>query len=129
MKDSIFEADSAFMKSMRDKLGIDKPFSQDFIDTIEEDIVFGVAKEKGFPKSMVKDILSNISIEMNRASDIELKGAIITWMIVQLPLSLQKLLLTEVAKVIEGYLMKKANEMDDESLASLMLLGLLAKSK
>lgn len=129
MKDSIFEADSAFMKSMRDKLGIDKPFSQDFIDTIEEDIVFEVAKEKGFPKSMVKDILSNISIEMNRASDIELKGAIITWMIVQLPLSLQKLLLTEVAKVIEGYLMKKANEMDDESLASLMLLGLLAKSK
>lgn len=129
MKDSIFEADSAFMKSMRDKLGIDKPFSQDFIDTIEEDIVFGVAKEKGFTKSMVKDILSNISIEMNRASDIELKGAIITWMIVQLPLSLQKLLLTEVAKVIEGYLMKKANEMDDESLASLMLLGLLAKSK
>lgn len=129
MKDSIFEADSAFMKSMRDKLGIDKPFSQDFIDAIEEDIVFGVSKEKGFPKSMVKDILSNISIEMNRASDIELKGAIITWMIVQLPLSLQKLLLTEVAKVIEGYLMKKANEMDDESLASLMLLGLLAKSK
>lgn len=129
MKDSIFEADSAFMKSMRDKLGIDKPFSQDFIDTIEEVIVFEVAKEKGFPKSMVKDILSNISIEMNRASDIELKGAIITWMIVQLPLSLQKLLLTEVAKVIEGYLMKKANEMDDESLASLMLLGLLAKSK
>lgn len=129
MKDSIFEADSAFMKSMRDKLGIDKPFSQDFIDTIKEDIIFGVAKEKGFTKSMVKDILSNISIEMNRASDIELKGAIITWMIVQLPLSLQKLLLTEVAKVIEGYLMKKANEMDDESLASLMLLGLLAKTK
>lgn len=47
MNDQFLGEDSCFIDSMKSKLGIDDPFPQELIDGIRDDVVLGVAKEKG----------------------------------------------------------------------------------
>ena len=127
MNDQFLGEDSCFIDLMKSKLGIDDPFPQELIDGIRDDVVLGVAKEKGVSKDKIEDILSNISIEMKRVPDLEVQGAIVTWILSQLPISLQKLIIEQQKLAIKGVLLQNVDKMDDSALSALAMLVMMSK--
>lgn len=127
MNDQFLGEDSCFIDSMKSKLDIDDPFPQELIDGIRDDVVLGVAKEKGVSKDKIEDILSNISIEMKRVPDLEVQGAIVTWILSQLPISLQKLIIEQQKLAIKGVLLQNVDKMDDSALSALAMLVMMSK--
>lgn len=127
MNDQFLGEDFCFIDSMKSKLGIDDPFPQELIDGIRDDVVLGVAKEKGVSKDKIEDILSNISIEMKRVPDLEVQGAIVTWILSQLPISLQKLIIEQQKLAIKGVLLQNVDKMDDSALSALAILVMMSK--
>jgi len=127
MNDQFLGEDFCFIDSMKSKLGIDGPFPQELIDGIRDDVVLGVAKEKGVSKDKIEDILSNISIEMKRVPDLEVQGAIVTWILSQLPISLQKLIIEQQKLAIKGVLLQNVDKMDDSALSALAMLVMMSK--
>lgn len=122
MNDQFLEEDPCFIDSMKSKLGIDDPFPQELIDEIRDDVILGVSEKKGVSKDKIKDILSNISFEMNRVPDLEVQGAIVTWILSQLPISLQRLIIENQKLAIKGVFLQNVDKMNDSELSALAIL-------
>lgn len=84
-------------------------------------------KKRGVSKDKIEDILSNISIEMKRVPDLEVQGAIVTWILSQLPISLQKLIIEQQKLAIKGVLLQNVDKMDDSALSALAMLVMMSK--
>lgn len=64
---------------------------------------------------------------MKRVPDLEVQGAIVTWILSQLPISLQKLIIKQQKLAIKGVLLQNVDKMDDSALSALAMLVMMSK--
>lgn len=64
---------------------------------------------------------------MKRVPDLEVQGAIVTWILSQLPISLQKLIIEQQKLAIKGVLLQNVDKMDDSALSALAMLVMMSK--
>ena len=59
---------------------------------------------------------------MKRVPDLEVQGAIVTWILSQLPISLQRLIIENQKLAIKGVFLQNVDKMNDSELSALAIL-------
>ena len=64
---------------------------------------------------------------MKRVPDLKVQGYIVTWILSQLPISLQELIIEQQKLAIKGVLLQNIDKMDDSALSALAMLVMMSK--
>lgn len=90
-------------ESIREKLGLDKPFPKEVMDDLREGVI-ALGKKTG--DTDAEDVLDNCLIELNRLKDNQSKAIVITYLLGTLPMDLQKIIADQQQKIVVALTVK-----------------------
>lgn len=113
----------SFAKSMREKLGLNKPLPKEVMDKLREGVI-DLGKKTG--DTDAEDVLDNCLIELKRLKDPQSKAIVITYLLGTLPMDLQKFIAEQQQKIVVGIAAKNlAGECSEAMLGMLLMEAML----
>lgn len=116
----------SFQESIREKLGLDKPFPKEVMDDLREGVI-DLGKKTG--DTDAEDVLDNCLIELSRLKDVQSKAIIITYLLGTLPMDLQKFIAEQQEKVVIGLTAKNLISEGLETMLGMLLMGAILGNK
>ena len=108
-----------FAESMREKLGLNKPFPAEVLKDLRDGVI-DLGEKTGDKDA--EDVLNNCLIELERLKDVQTKAIVITYLLATLPMDLQKFIAEQQQKMVMGLTMKNLTEGGPDAMLG-MLLG------
>lgn len=116
----------SFAESMREKLGLDKPFPKEVMDDLREGVI-DLGKKTG--DTDTEDVLDNCLIELKRLKDNQSKAIVITYLLGTLPMDLQKLIAEQQQRIVAGIVAKNLAGECSEAMLGMLLMGAMLGNK
>ena len=116
----------SFAESMREKLGLDKPFPKEVMDDLREGVI-DLGKKTG--DTNAEDVLDNCLIELNRLKDNQSKAIVITYLLGTLPMDLQKFIADQQQKIVIGITAKNLAGEGPEAMLGMLLMGAMLRDE
>lgn len=116
----------SFAESMREKLGLNKPFPQEVLDELREGVK-DLGTKTGDTDS--EDALNNCLIELDRLKDPQSKAIVITYLLGTLPMDLQKFIAEQQQKIVVGIAAKNMAGEGPEAMLGMLLMGAMLRGE
>lgn len=116
----------SFAESMREKLGLDKPFPKEVMDDLREGVI-DLGKKTG--DTDTEDVLDNCLIELKRLKDNQSKAIVITCLLGTLPMDLQKFIAEQQQRIVVGIAAKNLAGECSEAMLGMLLMGAMLGNK
>ena len=116
----------SFAESIREKLGFNKPLSQEILDELREGVK-DLGTKTGDTDS--EDALNNCLIELDRLKDPQSKAIVITYLLSTLPMGLQKFIAEQQQKIVVGIAAKNMAGEGPEAILGMLLMGAMLKGE
>ena len=116
----------SFAENMREKLGLNKPFSKEVMDDLRESVI-DLGKKAG--DTDAEDVLDNCLIELNRLKDNQSKAIVITYLLGTLPMGLQKFIADQQQKIVVALTAKNLEGESPEAMLGMLLMGSMLGDK
>lgn len=116
----------SFAKSIREKLGLNKPLPQEVLDELRERVK-DLGTKTGDTDS--EDALNNCLIELDRLKDPQSKAIVITYLLGTLPMDLQKFIAEQQQKIVVNIAAKNLAGEGPEAMLGMLLMGAMLGDK
>lgn len=116
----------SFAKSIREKLGLNKPLPQEVLDELREGVK-DLGTKTGDTDS--EDALNNCLIELDRLKDPQSKAIVITYLLGTLPMDLQKFIAEQQQKIVVNIAAKNLAGEGPEAMLGMLLMGAMLGDK
>jgi hypothetical protein len=116
----------SFAESMREKLGLNKPFPKEVMDDLREGVI-DLGKKTG--DTDAEDVLDNCLIELKRLKDDQSKAIVITYLLGTLPMDLQKFIAEQQKKIVIDIAAKNLAGEGPEAMLGMLLMGAMLGDK
>lgn len=116
----------SFTKSMREKLGLNKPLPQEVLDELREGVK-DLGTKTGDTDS--EDALNNCLIELDRLKDTQSKAIVIVYLLSTLPMGLQKFIAEQQQKIVVSIAAKNIAGEGPEAMLGVLLMRTMLKGE
>lgn len=116
----------SFTRSMREKLGLNKPLPQEVLDELREGVK-DLGTKTGDTDS--EDALNNCLIELDRLKDPQSKAIVITYLLGTLPMDLQRFIAEQQQKIVVGIVAKNMAGEGPEAMLGMLLMGAMLRGE